>query len=292
MEYLRKKRNIIIIIGAAVLSVVRMLVLLLGVDPSSGYHTSQFWAALQIVIVAAILFVAVVPSLRDKGQVPFRDCREFCTVAGLVAVAFSLHTVMMFVELWQNLSQTIFFYRVQVPWLSVIKIVLSGVSVVFFFLLWRNGTRFFKISHVALILGPIGLYVIGLVEDFMTITMNPSVDSYAVHLLSTGITLLFLSCFGRVLIEGTIKGHWFVMCAAASLLLALSAVAALVFGLLPAPVYRSMISTSTYVCDLAMMGLSLCCAFMVESTETAARRPRPRAKTALSLNYSNYVPKH
>ncbi len=293
MEFLKKNRMIFIIAGVAVLSVVRMLVLLLGIDPVNGYSNSVLWAVLQIAVCAFALGLTVLPVLFDKNQTPMGDAKIFRVMAGFAAVVFAVHLGLSLVGLWNEFSSAMLVYRLAIPWAAIGKVLLSVLSVGFFFLLCRCGTRLPSNASLLLILGPIGLYMIRLIDDFMTITMNPSVDTYAILLLSGGLALLFLSQLGRVLLDGQVGRGFLAASSAAALLLALSAVAATIFSLLGAPVYQGLIGLSDLLCDLSLMTLALSGGYLTKAVPDSPRRhamvgsavPVPRRR-------GRYIPKH
>ncbi len=293
MEFLRKNRMIFIVTGVAVLSVVRMLVLLLGTDPVNGYSNSVLWAALQIAVCALALGLSVLPVLFDKNQAPVGDSKPFRVMAGIAAVVFAVHLGVSLVELWREFSSAMLMYRLVIPWAAIGKVLLSVLAVGFFFLLCRCGTCLPSNVSLLLILGPIGLYMIRLIDDFMTITMNPSVDTYAILLLSGGLALLFLSQLGRVLLDGQVGRGFLAASSAAALLLALSAVAATVFSALHAPVYQGLVGLSDMLCDLSLMAVALAGGYLTKAMPVSRRRHAMVGSTVpVPRRRGRYIPKH
>ncbi len=293
MEFLRKNRMIFLVVGVAVLSIVRMLVLLLGIDPVNGYSNSVLWAVLQIVVCVLALGLTVLPVLFDKNQTPVGDSKAFRIMAGIAAAVFAIHLSVSLVGLWREFSSAMLMYRLTIPWVAIGKVLLSVLSVGFFLLLCRCGTRLPSKASLLLILGPIGLYMIRLIDDFMTITTNPSVDTYAILLLSGGLALLFLSQLGRVLLDGQVGRGFLAVASAAALLLALSAVASTVFSILSAPVYQGLVGLSDLLCDLSLMTLALSGGYLTGSTPVSHRRHVMVGSADPQLRRrGRYIPKH
>ncbi len=293
MEFLKKNRMIFLVAGVAVLSVVRMLVLLLGTDPINGYSSSALWSVLQIAICALALGLTVLPVLFDKNQTPVGDSKIFRVMAGMAAVFFAVHLGVSLVGLWREFSGAMLMYRLTIPWVAIGKVLLSVLSVGFFFLLCRFGTCLPSNACLLLILGPIGLYMIRLIDDFMTLTMNPSVDTYAILLLSGGLALLFLSQLGRLLLDGQAGRGFLAAASAAALLLALSAVASTVFSILSAPVYQGLVGLSDLLCDLSLMALALSGGFLTKVAPVAPHRHAMVGSAVPQLRHrGRYIPKH
>ncbi len=293
MEFLRKNRMIFTMAGAALLCVVRMLVLLLGTDRINGYSISDVWTVLQVVLCVFVLLLAALPSLWGNGRVSMGDGKVFRIMAAIAAVVFATQLIVSLVALWKEFSGALLMYRLEIPWLAIGKVLFAILSVGFFFLLCWKGPQLPSAISLTLILGPIGLYILRLIDDFMTITTNPSVDTYAIRLLSCGVALLFLSQLGRVLLDGSGKSSFLAVSSASVVLLALSAVAATVLAMLRVPVYQGLFGITTQLCDLALMGFALSCGYSAQVTPVAGRRHAGTGMALLpSFHRGRYIPKH
>lgn len=293
MGFLSKNRITILGIGIGLVSVMRMFVLLLGTDPVNGYATSLLWTVLQIAVCVLVVVAASVPVLFSKQSVAVGDTLFLRITAGVTCLGFAVKLAMSLVGLWQEFSLNMMMYQIRVPWLAVVEVLLAILSVGFFFLICRVGVDLPSDASLILILGPIGLYVIRLIESFMTITMNPSVDTYAILLLGCCAGLMFLSHLGRCLLDGAGKPVFTVWTAVAAVILALSSVAALVFSAVPAPVYVGLIPFADLLCDFCVALLALSCSVIRQGAPAGRRRhvmvgsavPVPRGR-------GRYIPKH
>lgn len=294
MEFLRKNRMTITVAGVVLLILVRMLVLLLGTDAVNGYSNSVFWSVGQI--AAAVLFVLLLglPVLtQGKRIAPMGDSRGFRVGAGIAAAVFFVYTIVSLIELLTQFGSAIMMYQMQIPWTAILKVVLSILAVGFFYLLARGGNVLPSSASLILILGPIGLYIFRLIDSFMEITLNPSVDTYALLVISGGLTLFFLSNLGRALLDGGIKRAFLLSSSLSALALSLSSVATLVFSLLQAPVYAGLVGWADLACDVAMLLLAV---LAVQSDKPAfvSRRRHAMVGSAVPTprRRGRYIPKH
>lgn len=293
MDFLRKNRITILSIGIGLVSLARMFVLLLGTDPINGYSQSLLWSIIQIAVCALVIAATVIPVVYPKQEMKLGDSVLFRVMAGVGILGYAVKLAMSLVGLWQEFSMNMMMYQIRLPWLALAKVVLSVLAVGFFFLLCRVGTRLPSTTSLILILGPIGLYVIRLIESFMTITMNPSVDTYAILLLSCCAGLLFLSYLGRSLLDMTVKPAFAVCTSVAAVLLALSSVATLVFSVIQAPAYVGLIPIEDLLCDFCLMLLAVAGTNIHQGVPVNMRRhamvgsavPLPRRR-------GRYIPKH
>lgn len=293
MDFLRKNRITILSIGIGLVVLTRIFVLLLGTDPINGYSQSLLWSIVQIAVCALVLAVTVVPAVYPKQELKLGDSVLFRIMAGIAALGYAVKLAMSLVGLWQEFSLNMMMYEIRLPWLAVGKVVLAILAVGFFFVLWRAGTALPSVMSLILILGPIGLYVIRLIESFMTITMNPSVDTYAILLLGCCAGLMFLSHLGRCLLDRKIKPAFAVWSSAAAVVLALSAVAALVFTVVKAPAYLGLIAVEDLICDFCIMLLAVACANIHKGVPLSVRRhAMVGSATPLPCYNGRYIPKH
>lgn len=293
MDFFRKNRITILSIGIGLVAFTRMLVLLLGTDPINGYSQSLLWSIIQIAVCALVLGAVVVPAVYPKQVMNLGDSLLFRIMAGMGVVGYAVKSAMSLVGLWQEFSLNMMMYEIRLPWLAVGEVVLSILAVGFFFLLCRAGTALPSTMSLIFILGPIGLYVMRLIESFMTITMNPSVDTYAILLLSCCAGLMFLSHLGRCLLDGKIKPAFAVWSSAAAVVLALSAVAALVFTVVKAPAYLGLIAVEDLICDFCIMLLAVACANIHQGVPLRARKHAMVGSAApMPRHRGRYIPKH
>ena len=293
MDFLRKNRITILAIGIGLVGLIRMFVLLLGTDPINGYSQSLWWSIIQIAVCVLVMGATMAPAVYPKQVMKLGDSLLFRITAGICALGYAVKLAMSLVGLWQEFSLNMMMYEIRLPWLAVGKVVLAILAVGFFFLLWRAGTALPSVMSLVLILGPIGLYVIRLIESFMTITMNPSVDTYAILLLSCCAGLMYLSHLGRCLLDGKIKPAFAVWTSVAAVLMALSAVAALVFTVVKAPAYLGLIAVEDLICDFCIMLLAVACTNIHKSVPLSVRRHAMVGSAApLPRHNGRYIPKH
>lgn len=294
MEFLRKNRMIITVAGVVLLILVRMLVLLLGTDAVNGYSNSVFWSVCQITAVLLFVLLLGLPVfMGGKISAPMGDSRGLRVVAGIAAAVFFAYTIVSLIELLMQFGSAMMMYQMQIPWTAVLKVVLAILAVGFFYLMARCGKALPSATSLILILGPIGLYILRLIESFMEITINPSVDTYALLVVSGGLTLFFLSNLGRALLEGTVKRTFLIASSLSVLALSLSSVATLIFSLLQAPVYAGLVGWADLACDIAMMLVAVFVGQSDKPVFVSRRRhalvgsavPRPRRR-------GRYIPKH
>ncbi len=293
MDFLRKNRITILSIGVGLVCLTRMFVLLLGTDPINGYSQSLFWAIMQIVVCVLVLAATAVPVIFPMQETAVGDSLLLRVMAGIGTLGYAAKLAMSLVNLWREFSMNMMMYQIRLPWLALVEVLLAVLAVGFFFLLWRVGTHLPSTASLFLILGPIGLYVIRLIESFMAITMNPSVDTYAILLLGCCAGLMFLSHLGRCLLDMTVKPAFAVWTAVAAVMLGLSSVVALVFALVPAPAYVGLIAVEDLVCDFCVMLLAVAgvnihqCASVQVSRHAmvGSAMPQPRRR-------GRYIPKH
>ena len=293
MDFLRKNRITILSIGIGLVSLTRMFVLLLGTDPINGYSQSLLWSIIQIVICALVVILTIVPAILPGQDMELGDSVLFRIMAGVGILGYTVKLVMSLVGLWQEISLNMMMYEIRLPWLALVKVLLSVLAVGFFFLLCRTGTRLPSAASLILILGPIGLYAIRLIESFMTITMNPSVDTYAILLLSCCAGLMFLSYLGRGLLDITVKSAFAAWTVIAAVMLALSSVAALVFAIVQAPAYAGLIAVEDLICDFCVMLLAVAGANLHPCAPAKVRR-HTMVGSAVPLPHrrGRYIPKH
>lgn len=294
MEFLRKNRMTITVAGVVLLILVRMLVLLLGTDAVNGYSNSVFWSVCQIAV--AVLFVVLLglPILmQGKEPAPLGDSRGFRISAGIAAAVFFVYTIVSLIDLLMQFGSAMMMYQMQVPWTAILKVVLSILAVGFFYLLARCGNVLPSSTSLILILGPIGLYIFRLIDSFMEITLNPSVDTYALLVISGGLTLFFLSNLGRALLDGEFKRAFGMASVLAVLSLSLSSVATLIFLLLQAPVYAGLVGLADLTCDVAMLLLAV---LSVQSDKPVFLSRRRHAMVGSAVptprRRGRYIPKH
>ena len=294
MEFLRKNRITITIAGVVLLVLVRMLCLLLGIDPINGYTRSVLWTAVSLAVWLIAAALLVVPAIiQEPREVAVGDSILFRIMSGLAAGVFLVETIVSLVQLWQNLSGAMLMYQFMIPWSAIMKVVFGVLSVGFFFLLCRFGAQLPSVSCLILILGPIGLYILRLIDMFMNITLNPSVDTYSLLVLSGGLALFFLSKLGRMLLDQMITRIFRVCASLAALALALSSVASLLFSLMRAPVYAGLIDWSALLSDVAIL-------FVAISTEKlggewVSKLPRRHVMVGSAVpmrRRGRYIPKH
>ena len=293
MDFLRKNRITILSIGVGLVCLVRMFVLLLGTDPINGYSQSLLWSIVQIVVCGLVIAATALPAVYPKQVLKLGDSILFRIMAGIGVLGYAVTLAMSLVGLWQELSMNMMLYQIRIPWLALVKVLLAILAVGFFFLLCRAGTRLPSTASLVLILGPIGLYVIRLIEAFMTITMNPSVDTYAILLLSCCAGLMFLSHLGRCLLDQTVRSAFVLWLSVAAVILALSCVAALVFMIVKAPAYIGLIAIEDLICDFCIMLLAVAGTNIHQGELMSVRRhamvgsavPLPRGR-------GRYIPKH
>ncbi len=293
MDFLRKNRITILIIGVGLVCLTRMFVLLLGTDPINGYSQSLFWAIMQIVVCALVLAATIVPAISSRQETAVGNSTLLRIMAGIGTLGYAAKLAMSLVGVWREFSMNMMMYQIRLPWPALAEVLLSVLSVGFFFLLWRVGVHLPSTTSLILILGPIGLYVIRLIESFMTITMNPSVDTYAILLLSCCAGLMFLSHLGRCLLDMKVKPAFAVWTAVAAVMLGLSSVVELVFTLIPAPAYVGLIAIEDLVCDFCVMLLAVAGVNIHQCSPSQLRRhamvgsavPLPRRR-------GRYIPKH
>ena len=294
MEFLRKNRMTITVAGVVLLILVRMLVLLLGTDAVNGYSNSVFWSVCQIAV--AVLFVVLLglPILmQGKEPAPFGGSRGFRISAGIAAAVFFVYTIASLIDLLMQFGSAMMMYQMQIPWTAILKVVLSILAVGFFSLLARCGNVLPSSTSLILILGPIGLYIFRLIDSFMEITLNPSVDTYALLVVSGGLTLFFLSNLGRALLDGEFKRAFGMASVLAVLSLSLSSVATLIFLLLQAPVYAGLVGWADLTCDVAMLLLAV---LSVQSDKPVFLSRRRHAMVGSAVptprRRGRYIPKH
>jgi hypothetical protein len=141
MEFLRKNRMMITVVGVVLLILVRMLVLLLGTDAVNGYSNSVFWSVCQIAIALLFVLVLVLPVLaRGNISAPLGDSRGVRISAGMAAAVFFVYTIVSLIELWMQFNGALMMYQLQIPWTAILKIILSILSVGFFYLMARCGS--------------------------------------------------------------------------------------------------------------------------------------------------------
>lgn len=294
MEFLRKNRMTITVAGVVLLILVRMLVLLLGIDPINGYSKSVLWSILQFAVCAVLVLLLSVPILiRKQAPLPAGDSRLFRIMTAIAAGVYFIQVITSLVQLWTQFSSAIMMYQLQIPWVAIAKVVLSILAVGFFFLLCRCGTRLPSEVSLSLILGPIGLYIFRLIDGFMSITTNPSVDTYSLLVLSGGLTLFFLSQLGRMLLDGVIGRGFWIASSLASLVLSLSSVAALMFAVMQAPVYAGLIGWSDLLCDVAMLLVAVSAVSLAKPVPVHPRRHAMVGSAVPKLRrQGRYIPKH
>jgi hypothetical protein len=294
MDFLRKNRMTITVAGVVLLILVRMLVLLLGTDAVNGYSNSVFWSVCQIAAVVLFVLLLGLPVLMGgKGSAPMGDSRGLRIGAGMAAAVFFVYTLVSLIELLMQFGSAVMMYQVLIPWAAILKVVLSILAVGFFYLLARCGSVLPSSASLILILGPIGLYIFRLIDSFMEITLNPSVDTYALLVVSGGLTLFFLSNLGRALLEGKVKRIFLISSSLSALALSLSSVSTLIFSLLQAPVYAGLIGWADLACDIAMMLVAVLVGQSGKPVFVSRRRhamvgsavPTPRRR-------GRYIPKH
>ena len=294
MEFLRKNRMMITIVGAVLLVLVRMFSLLLGIDPINGY-TRFAWVTVLTVVVGLVLAVLlIVPIVRlDPKRRALGDSLLFRIMSGVVAVAFLAETGVALVDLWNQLSGAMMMYQLEIPWVALLRVVLDILGVGFFFLLFRCGTQLPSDLCLILILGPIGLYIMRLIEMFMSITLNPSVDTYALMVLSTGLVLFFLSNLGRALLDGAITRVFSAGASLTALMLALSGIASPVLSIMQVPTYAGLIGWSAFLCDFSMLLFAVSTASFTADPAMATRRRHQMVGAAVPVRHrGRYIPKH
>ena len=293
MDFLKKNRITILSIGMVLVCLTRIFVLLLGTDRVNGYSQSVLWAVLQIAVCGLVMLAVGLPAFFPRKDVPVGDTFLLRAMAGVAMLGFAVKVGMALVGLWQEFSMNMLMYEIRMPWVSLLEVLLSILSVGFFFLICRTGIQLPSPASLVLILGPIGLYVIRLIESFMTITMNPSVDTYAILLLSCCAGLMFLSYFGRSLLDLKGKPMFFAWSGVAAVMLGLSSVAALVFTVVKAPAYLGLIGVEDLVCDLCVMLLAIACTNLHQGAPVRVRR-RAMVGSAVPVprHLDRYIPKH
>lgn len=293
MDFLRKNRITILIIGVALVSLARMFVLLLGTDPINGYSQSLLWSIVQIAVCALVLAVTVAPAVYPKQELKLGDSVLFRIMAGIAALGYAVKLAMSLVGLWREFSLNMMMYEIRLPWLALVKVLLAVLAVGFFFLLCRAGTRLPSTMSLILILGPIGLYVVRLIESFMTITMNPSVDTYSILLLGCCAGLMFLSYLGRCLLDMKVKSAFAAWTAVAAVVLALSSVANLLFTVVKAPAYLGLIAIEDLICDFCLMLVAVAGTNIHQGVPLGVRRhAMVGSAVPLPRHRGRYIPKH
>ncbi len=292
LEFLKKNRMVITIVSVVLLAIMRAFVLLLGIDPVNGYSRVSWLSTLQIGICVIALAAAIAPDALDQVKYAIRTTKTFRIVTAIVAVAFLAYAVLSMLTFWNELIPAYNNMEIALPWKDLLKIVLGLMSVVFFFLLFRGGCALPNNRTLVFILGPIGIYTIRIIDNFMTATLNPAVDTYVIMMLGYCAALLFFTTLGRTLLEAAVN-RWFKMASgAAAMLLAVAIMAAAVFRFMPVAVYLPSITLADIIIDGAVILLAIV-APCLSSEDVAERRKIRYTQVITPLRAKGiYTPKH
>lgn len=298
LSFFRKSQTVAAWIGAAVLTALRGLMILFGEEADTGYTSSSAFLIALIAAGALLLVWELIPALSRAGKKPLRRPKGIRGFYLLLGAAFAARCADAVRELLTGIAGSAGPYSVRIPVLPFFELILSVLGVCFFLLLFLGGGTLQSRGAVLLAIGPVGIYMIRLVEEFMNLTMNPAVPAYALMIISVGFSLLLLVRFGRLLLEGSAGLEFRTIAALCSGALAMTTVWQIVFSLVSAPVFLPQAAVSEVVLDFALLLFSLVAPRLIGEggegvpavPEEGSRRPAPRA--ARSASRGRYTPRH
>lgn len=181
---------------STILCIMRCVQDVFFINSTTGYITSNLYNMIIVVFCVACAVLFFVPVLQ-KGRSLSLTCEQgdaFIMVAGFVCgMFFFLFSV---ITVWQNIAVHSF------SKMSLLLTAFGVLSAVYFAVMFLSRGVIGKRALLT-VLGPICFYAYRMVATFNRLTLNTEVTSYRLLLISSGMTLLFLSFLGRSQFDNT-----------------------------------------------------------------------------------------